>query len=180
MAVQIINRFYPQCEVDIVDRNQYKLNIGASYGATPHLAGDSKSWKTFLLENENRFDNVIEFIGSPKTFAAALKIASQMANVVWTGNISGDLTLSKLDVSSILRKELTILGTWNSIYKGEKKCDWERTLNLISSGLKPSKLITSRISLDEIDETLGKLYAHKIRDKEFNTIKVVVNPNEKE
>jgi L-iditol 2-dehydrogenase len=177
MAAQIINSLYPQCEVIIVDRNQYKLDIGASYGAIPYLVGDSKSWKTFLLENKDRFDNVIEFIGSPKTFNAALQIASQMANVVWTGNITGDLTLSKSEVSSILRKELTILGTWNSVYKGEKNCDWEKTLNLISNGLKPSKLVTSRISLDEINETLGKFYAHKNRDTEFNAIKVVVNPN---
>ena len=177
MAVQIINRFYPQCEVVIIDRNQYKLDIGAKYGAITQLVGDSKSWEVFLLENLNRFDYVIELVGSPKTFSAALHIASQMAYVVWTGNITGDLTLTKIQVSSILRKELTILGTWNSIYKGEKSCDWDKTLNLISNGLKPSELVTSRISLDEIDETLGKFYAHKNRDKEFKVIKVIVNPN---
>jgi hypothetical protein len=48
---------------------------------------------------------------------------------------------------------------------------------LISNGLKPSELVTSRISLDEIDETLGKFYAHKNRDKEFKVIKVIVHPN---
>jgi L-iditol 2-dehydrogenase len=177
MSVQIINRLYPQCEVVIVDRNQYKLDIGAKYVRTTQLLGDSKSWEAFLLENVNRFDNVIEFIGSPKTFSAALHIASQMACVVWAGNINGGLTLSKIQVSSILRKELTILGTWNSVYKGEKSCDWDKTLNLISNGLKPSELITSRISLDEIDNTLGKLYAHKNREKQFKAIKVLVNPN---
>ena len=177
MAVQIINRLYPKCKVFIVDRNQYKLDIGAKYGAITQCVEDSKSWEAFLLQNENKFDKVIEFIGSPKTFSVALHIASQMAIVVWAGNISGDMTISKLQVSSILRKELTILGTWNSIYKGEKGCDWEKTLNLISNGLRPSDLVSSRISLEEIDGTLGKLYAHKNRDKEFKAIKVVVHPN---
>ena len=177
MAVQIINLLYPQCKVVIVDRNQYKLEIGAKYGAITQWVGDTSSWKAFLLQHENRFDNVIELVGSPKTFSAALHIASRMAYVVWVGNITGDLTLGKSQVSSILRKELTILGAWNSIYKGEKCCDWEKTLSLISNGLKPSELVTSRISLDEIVETLGKFYAHKNRDKEFKAIKVIVNPN---
>ena len=177
MAVQIINLLYPQCEVVIVDRNQYKLDIGAKFGAITQLVESSKSWEVFLLENINKFDYVIELVGSPKTFSAALHIASKMACVVWAGNISGDLTLNKIQISSILRKELTILGTWNSIYKGEKHCDWEKTLNLISKGLKPSELITSRINLEEIDNTLRKLYSHKNREKKFNVIKVLVNPN---
>jgi len=177
MAVQIINLFYPKCEVVIVDRNQYKLDIGSKYGATTQLVESSKSWKAFLLESLNKFNYVIELVGSPKTFSAALHIASQMAYVVWAGNISGNLTLNKVQVSSILRKELTILGTWNSIYKGKKYCDWVKTLDLISKGLKPSELVTSRINLEEIDSTLGKLYAHKNREKQFNVIKVLVNPD---
>ena len=100
-----------------------------------------------------------------------------MAHVVWAGNITGDLTLNKIQVSSVLRKELTILGAWNSIYKGEKHCDWENTLDLISKGLKPSELITSRVNLEEIDSTLERLYSHKNREKQFNVIKVLVNPN---
>ena len=177
MAVQIINLFYPQCEVVIVDRNQFKLDIGSKYGAITQLVESSKSWEVFLLKNSNKFDYVIELVGLPKTFSAALHIASQMAYVVWAGNISEDLTLNKIQVSSILRKELTILGTWNSIYKGEKHCDWKKTLNLISKGLKPSELVTSRINLEEIDSTLERLYSHKNREKQFNVIKVLVNPD---
>ena len=177
MAVQIINLFYPQCKVFIVDRNQYKLDLAVKYGAITQCVEDSNSWKAFLKENENKFDNVIEFVGSAKTFTAALHIATQMAVVVWAGNISGDLKISKLQVSSILRKELNILGTWNSVYKGKKGCDWEKTLNLISNGLKPSELVSLRISLQEIDGILAKLYAHKNRDKEFKAIKVIVKPN---
>jgi L-iditol 2-dehydrogenase len=177
MAVQIINEFYPQCRVTIVDRNKYKLDIAKKYSSVSKWVGNLKSWDNFLIENENKFDNVVELVGDPKTFTAALHIASQTGKVVWAGNISDDLEISKLQVSSILRKELTILGTWNSIFKGEKTCDWKRTLNLISKGLKPSELITSKINLEQIDEILGKLYAHKNREKEFMTIKVMVNPN---
>jgi L-iditol 2-dehydrogenase len=177
IAVQIINRFYPKCKVILVDRNKYKLDIGSKHGANCLWVGDSISWESFLSENANRFDNVVEFIGLPKTFSAAVHIASPKGLIVWAGNITGDLNLAKSQVSSILRKELTILGTWNSIYKGTDICDWTKTLDLISNGLKPSELISLRIGLDEINDTLAKLYAHKTRVKPFEVIKILVRPN---
>jgi L-iditol 2-dehydrogenase len=177
IAVQIINLIYPKCKIIIVDRNKYKLDIAAKYGVISQWVSDSKALENFVSENENRFNKVIELIGSPKTFSAALQIASQMACVVWGGNITGDLTLEKSQVSSILRKELTILGTWNSTYKGANQCDWEKTLNLISQGLHPSELVTEKINLEGVDKTLSKLYEHKNRIKEYKAIKIMVMPN---
>jgi L-iditol 2-dehydrogenase len=177
IAVQIIKRLYPKCEVIITDRNQYKLNIGSNYGASTKLVNDQTSWEFFLLQNANSFDNIIELVGSPETYSAALEIASHGATIVWAGNISENLKLEKSQVSSILRKELTILGTWNSIFKGKYSCDWEKAIELIANGLKPSELVTSRISLDEIDKTLEKLYEHKSRKSFFKSIKILVNPN---
>ena len=58
-------------------------DIGIKYGAISQWVGDLNAWEEFLIKNENKFDNVIEFIGSPKTFNAVLHIASQMAVVVW-------------------------------------------------------------------------------------------------
>jgi len=177
IAVQIITRLYPKCEVIITDRNQYKLDIASNYGANTILVNNQSSLKNFLLQNANSFDNVIELVGSPETYRAALEIASHGSIVVWTGNISENLMLEKTQVSSILRKELTILGAWNSLYKGKHSCDWKKTLELIASGLKPSELVTSRISLEEIDKTLEKLYEHKTRKFFFKAIKVLVTPN---
>jgi len=177
IAVQVLSRFYPKCEIHLVDRNQFKLNVGAQNGAITQAVCDSESWDAFLQDNEKRFDNVIEFIGTPDTFAAAIHIAASSARVVWAGNISGNLTIPKAQVSSILRKELTVLGTWNSIYKGVEGCDWSRAIDLFSKGLRPSELITLRIGLDELGGTLEKLYRHKSREMRFDTIKVLVKPN---
>ena len=174
---QQIKKFYPKCEITLIDRNRFKLVIGQKYGALPQWIGDKESWDKFLAENENKFDRVVEFAGAAETFSAAIHIASPSGRVIWAGNISDDLTLPKSQVSSILRKEITIMGTWNSIYKGVNACDWTESLGLISKGLKPSELVSLRIDLDEISETLRKLYAHKNRDSKFEVIKVLVKPN---
>jgi len=177
IAVQVISKYYPRCKVSLVDRNQFKLNIGALNGATTHLVNDTSSWENFLHEEADSFDRVIELVGSPDTFSGAISVARPCSHIVWAGNISRDLNLSQDQVSSILRKELTISGSWNSVYKGEKVCDWEKTLKFMSEGLKPSDLVSLRIGLDEINETLEKLHAHKQRKDKYDVIKVLVHPN---
>jgi len=177
IAVQIINKLYPKCKVTLVDRNQFKLDFGKKYRVISQLVRNKESWNNFLSDHENYFDRVVEFAGTPDTFSAALNIASSSSKVIWAGNISDDLILSKSQVSSILRKEISILGTWNSIYKGNSICDWTDSIKIISGGLKPSGLVSSKISLDEVDEVLGKLYNHKKRESKFEVIKVLVKPN---
>ena len=177
VAVQIINQLYPESEILLVDRNQFKLDIGSQCGAATRWIGDADSWDSFLADMDRAFDQVIELVGSPETFGAALQVAAPGARVVWGGNISGDLNLTKAQVSSVLRKELIILGTWNSIYKGDGICDWTRCLDLISRGIQPSDFVSLRIDLDELDATLSKLHAHKQRKVQFDIIKVLVKPN---
>ena len=91
------------------------------------------------------------------------------------GNITDELTLSKDLVSMVLRKELSIMGTWNSTYRPQKPNDWKESLKLIQNGVKPSELVTHWISLEELPDTLKKLNDHKRREKTYNSVKVMVN-----
>ena len=84
-------------------------------------------------------------------------------------------TLSKDLVSTVLRKELSIIGTWNSTYRPQKPDDWKKSLELIQNGVRPSELVTHWISLDELPDTLKRLYDHKRREKAFNSVKVMVS-----
>jgi L-iditol 2-dehydrogenase len=177
ISVQIINRFYPDCKIFLVDRNQFKLDIGSKLGAKTIWVGDKDSWELCLSDHKDSFDNVIEFVGTPETYSAAIHVAASGSKVVWAGNISNDLSIKKEQVSSILRKEMTILGTWNSIYKGINDCDWKKSLDLISKGLKPSDLVSKEVGLGELDSILRKLYEHKKRKSKFEVIKVLVSPN---
>jgi len=57
---------------------------------------------------------VIEAVGRSSTYNLALDIAGRGGRVVWMGNIDADLNVPQGRVSSILRKQLSVLGTWNS------------------------------------------------------------------
>ena len=154
-----------------------QLNIVKKYAVITQLVEDNDSWNKFLDEYDSYFDRVVEFAGTPDTFSAAINIGSSSSKIIWAGNISDDLILHRSQVSSILRKEISILGTWNSIYKGVSNCDWSDSIGLISDGLKPSELISLKIGLDDFDITLKKLYNHKKRESKFEVVKVLVKPN---
>ena len=95
------------------------------------------------------------------------------------GNITGDLTLPQKTVSNIMRKELTLLGTWNSEYiPSAEDDDWRGALTLMKEGILPSQLVTHPITLDEVPETLRKLYLHKTGKQRFESIKVMVKVSE--
>ena len=55
--------------------------------------------------------------------------------LVWMSNVQGDVNISASAVSSILRKEICIYGSWNSSYQPSGLSDWKETVNLIKKGL---------------------------------------------
>ena len=57
------------------------------------------------------------------------------------------------DVSQILRKQLEILGTWNSSFGHDENDDWTATLRAMASGkLNLEPLITHRYRIDQANE----------------------------
>ena len=44
----------------------------------------------------------------------------------------------------------------------------------MADGFQPSRLVTTRIEIDELHDTISKLYRHKVRKAEFITTKVMV------
>ena len=59
----------------------------------------------------------------------SIDLVSEGGKCLWMGNIDKDLTLSKKRVSSILRKEIQIIGCWNSDFKTTNKIDdWKESI----------------------------------------------------
>jgi len=173
LAAQILRSEYPDLELFIIDRNTYKLNIADKYVNNKIQITESTEWEKYL--NDHSFQNVIEATGSPEAFKHTISLASNSGQILWMGNITDELIIPKELVSTVLRKELSILGTWNSIYRYQKPDDWKESLKYIQNGVKPSELVTHWISLEEVPATLKKLYDHKARKIEFESLKVMVN-----
>ena len=120
LALQIVKSLYPSLTPTLFDRNAFKLDIASEHGAAAVLLKDKAGWDAYLADPQRRFDVVIEASGAPENFVRSLQMLKQGGAVVWMGNITDDLTLPKNIVSSILRKEIRMIGTWNSSYKSPK------------------------------------------------------------
>ncbi len=175
LMAQIIKLKFPECQVTIFDRNQFKLDIAKKYSKYSLLLKNQNDWDGYIkLEGEDEFDIVVEASGVAQNFVNAIKITAHGGSTLWMGNVNNDVEISKKTISSVLRKEMTIIGTWNSEYNPKKYDDWKEALDLIKQGVRPSQLVTHFISLEEIPQTLLKIYNHKEGKERFDSIKVMV------
>jgi len=119
-------------------------------------------------------DVCIEAAGVAPTTLQALALARRGGRVVLLGNPSGDVTLSASLISQLMRREVSILGTWNSDYNAAgNRDDWRAVLEAMAAkaiDLRP--LITHKILLDEAFAALRMM-----RDQSEFFSKVLVQPD---
>lgn len=156
LAVAVLRVTHPNLQVTVLGRHPGKLARAEVLGA--RVVPESKHEE--LLAKE-RFPRVLEAAGAPATFAGALTLARPGGRVVWMGNPSGDVTLPQALASQVLRKELTLCGTWNSRYRGQRPSDWTVALELMAGGLRPSAFVTASVGLDGVPALLERLQALK-------------------
>lgn len=101
---------------------------------------------------------MIEVCGSVKTFRDSIYYCKGQAQLLWMGNIQGDLVFSKKEISSILRKEIRIQGIWNSDYHPEKPSDWSKALSVICKENWLKKLVSHCVPLSEGKTLLEDMY----------------------
>ena len=174
LAVQILRHLHPGLEITIFDRNAFKLAIAKKVGSLTVTIAGSEDWLKYINQKTDLFDCVLEISGAPENFTHAVEIAKHSGKVLWMGNITGDLLIPKVLVSSILRKELQILGTWNSSYKSCKDDDWCDALELMRAGIRPSDLVTHWATLENVGEHISQMHAHKVLGQRFDHIKCMI------
>ena len=90
----------------------------------------------------------VEAAGAPQTFEQALRMARPLGRVVMMGNPAGDVRLPQATVSQLLRKQLTVRGTWNSAFAAVPLNEWEVVLDMLAADrLHVSPLISHRVPL---------------------------------
>ena len=94
------------------------MRAAQEYGFTEVINASKEDTVKSILEKTGQrgVDVSIEAAGNPITFRQSIQIARKGGKVVFLGNMRGEVTLPGELVSSILRKELTMYGTWNSRY----------------------------------------------------------------
>ena len=116
----------------------------------------------------------IESAGVPQTYLYALGSVRRGGNVVLLGNPAADVTLPATLISQLMRREASLLGTWNSDYSvSGNDDDWRTVLQAMASGkLDMSPLITHKVPLTDSTEAL-----HMMKDKSEFYAKVLIHPS---
>lgn len=134
--------------------------------------GDSAKW---VMDNTDGIgaDIAIEAVGCAETLGACMSAARPGGTVIAVGNPHGDYTLPRDIYWQLLRKQLTVHGTWNSAYDETDKNDWKLVINALSQGkINAKALITHRFSLDKMHEGLDLMLNKK---EPFNKVMITIN-----
>ena len=147
-------KIYGAKNVYYFDINQKKLEVAEKFGFHEYTS-------------DVRIDCCIEGTGNEKALARCLEAIKPFGKLVLMGNPSKDVNMTPATYWNILRKELTVLGTWNSLYN-ETENDWIESIKAISEGkIKLLPLITHRYTLDRCNEAFEMM---KNSDEFYNKV----------
>ncbi len=106
-------------------------------------------------------DCCVEGTGASSAIGTAIGGLRAFGKMVLMGNPVGEVRLSAKDYQTILRKELVLLGTWNSQYSATVN-DWKESLQAVCEGNFPiAELITHRPALNECLDALQMMRERK-------------------
>ena len=144
-------------KVMILGRNEAKRSLAERLGCVKYANLPDKN-----QISDRKADVVIEAVGTPDAIQTALELAAPGGRVVLMGNPSGDIGLKQDDYWRILRKQLTLSGTWNSSYQGEKRSDWTEARDALADGnMIAEPLITHRFGFEQLPRGLELMKKHK-------------------
>ncbi|MCR4413520.1 MAG: galactitol-1-phosphate 5-dehydrogenase [Thermoguttaceae bacterium] len=115
----------------------------------------------------------VEAAGVPATMRQAIGAARTGGRVVLLGNPSADVTLPAALISQAMRRELDLLGTWNSTFSpAGNNDDWHAVLSAVAAGrLDLDVLVTHRVPLENAFAALAMM-----RDQTEFFAKVLIKP----
>ncbi|MGD1030173.1 MAG: galactitol-1-phosphate 5-dehydrogenase [Opitutaceae bacterium] len=149
--------------VFIVDIDARKLELAAALGFVPIMPGPDGDAVKRIREatGGGGVQRVIEAVGLPQTFVQATQCAAPFGEVVFMGNIHGEFRISENDFSNILRRELTIHGTWNSKFVPAGSDDWSTALKFMDRGVQIAPMISDTPSLEQGAEIFSSIRERK-------------------
>jgi L-iditol 2-dehydrogenase len=160
----------------LVDIDSAKLSVARELGLGETFnsrEGDPVAWVQAQAVGRGA-DLAIEAAGAPMTFEQALRMARPLGRVVIMGNPAGDVNLPQATVSQLLRKQLTVRGTWNSSFSALPVNEWQVVLEMLAAKrLDLHSLISHRVPL-----AAGVDALHMMHDRRefFNRVVITDEP----
>lgn len=162
-------------QVFLFDLQEGKLELARQLGFTQVFnSREVNSREVIEAATGGRGAHVtFEAAGVPPTMIAALEATRRSGRCVMLGNPGADVTLPAPLISQCMRREITMVGTWNSGYSvfGDDD-DWRTTLDAMASGaLQLEPLITHKVPLSKGIDAL-----EMVRDQRAFSCKVLLHP----
>ncbi|MGP3991967.1 galactitol-1-phosphate 5-dehydrogenase [Streptomyces sp. 3N207] len=149
-------------EVYVADVDERKRAVMADLGFSviDASAGDTVD-QVRELTGGRGVDCAVEASGLPTTLVEAITAAATFGQVMLLGDLSGDLTLSRSLVSSVLRRELLLYGTWNSKITPAGRSEWDMVVHHLGRDLKVAPLISHTPSLEEAPRMFADMHERR-------------------
>ena len=110
-------------------------------------------------------DAVFECVGTNVSVKTSISLAAPGGKICFVGNPYSDMNLMREEYWKILRRQMTIFGTWNSSFAGsdvDADDDWKYVIKLLKDGaIKPELLISHRYSLEDIAKGFALMHEKK-------------------
>lgn len=160
---------YGANQIALIGRSQEKLDFAQQYGIEQVCNSQTENISVFNQAKTDGlgFDLVVEGTGAEQSLCTAIDIVKAEGKVLILGNPLSNINLPKAIYWKILRKQLTLQGTWNSSF-GVAGNDWEKIVSLMEKGLLDvTPLITHRLPLNSLISGLQvmqdkMIYSNKI------------------
>ena len=124
----------------------------------------------FSPYNTEEVDIVVEASGSGAALNEAISCCEAFGKIILVGYSKKDIRINHDVFVKILRKQLSIIGSWNSDFSDVAN-DWEESIQAISTGIiSPQNLITHQIPLEKAE----KAFKITVDENEFSNKVMVV------
>jgi L-iditol 2-dehydrogenase len=160
--------------VDLVDKKlEIATEVGADYVINPSKVDDVPKEIKRLI-NQEGVNFAIESAGAEITVNQCISVAQKQGRVVYLGTPHKNVTFSNSIFESILRKELTVAGSW-CYHFAPPIHEWLVSIENIYNGhIKIDPVITHRFSVQDI-----KAAFDMIRERKEHFNKILIKMEEK-
>lgn len=141
-------------KVYVIGRNEEKRKLVERFSGITYTNSSEESCP--------QTDIVIEAVGTPAAIEEAVSHALPGSKVVLMGNPSGDIKLPQDIYWKILRKQLSLTGTWNSSYGDDRGSDWKEAVAvLMEKRFDAASLITHKYAPPHLIDGLRLMEQHE-------------------